>query len=58
MSTYIMGFYGEMGKIIFQISSNAHIICSSDQKVMLFLSCVNEIMLDHNHEMFQYFAEM
>ena len=30
MSTHNIGFYEEMAKIIFQLSSNTHLICSSE----------------------------
>ena len=29
MSTHDIGFYDEMGKIILQLSSNTHFVCSS-----------------------------
>ena len=36
MSTHNIGFYEEMMKIIFQISSNAHFICSSETTLLIF----------------------
>ena len=30
MSAHNIGFYEEMAKIIFQLSSNTHLICSSE----------------------------
>ena len=32
MSTHNICFYGEMTKIILQLSSNTHLICSTDTK--------------------------
>ena len=31
MSTHTIGFYEEMAKIIFHLSSNTHFICSSEK---------------------------
>ena len=36
MSTYNMGFYEDLTKIIFQLSSNMHLISSSDSKISRF----------------------
>ena len=35
MSTHKIGFYVEVAKIIFQISSNTHFICFSDEHVLM-----------------------
>ena len=35
MSTHNIGFYEEMAKIIFQLSSNTHFICSSVFGILL-----------------------
>ena len=35
MSTHNIGFYEEMAKIIFQLSSNIHFICSSGHNIPL-----------------------
>ena len=41
MSTHNIGFYEEIAKIIFQLSSNMYFICSSDGLTQLsFLSSV------------------
>ena len=34
MGTHNVGFYEEMAKIVFQLSSNAHLICSSELNVI------------------------
>ena len=34
MITHNIGYYEEMTKIIFQLSSNIHFICSSEKRLM------------------------
>ena len=37
MSTHNIGFYEELTKIIFELSSNTHLITSADRAVFSFL---------------------
>ena len=61
MSTHNIGFYEDLTKIIFQLSSNTHLISSSDDYnlcsselelgsklcdiLLLFLSCIGDLLM-------------
>ena len=54
MSTQNIGFYEDLTKIIFQLSSNTHLISSSDGSIMNF-SATSEKLLQSFHNMVSQF---